>query len=356
MRPPLIAITQGDAAGIGPETIIQAYLQQPELLQGCFVVGDVATMRRASHLLTRPGQVPLPIVVMDKAEQTLSLPPRCLPLLALDNPPALAQFGSIQATAGHFAGRCILWAAEAALQGQIQAMVTAPIHKEALAAAGAPWDQFPGHTEMLQTAAARHAGCDISQLPVKMMLANDQLRTVLVSVHVALKEAIASINKDSILETLLVSHTALEKMLGRPPKIAVAGLNPHAGEGGRFGREEIDVIIPAIHTAQQKGLHVSGPYAPDTVFMRARNSSQKPGEFDAVIAMYHDQGLIPVKYLGIEDGVNVTLGLPLIRTSPDHGTAFDIAGTGKANPASMIQAIRVAKQFVAAKNSTNTTV
>jgi 4-hydroxythreonine-4-phosphate dehydrogenase len=143
-----------------------------------------------------------------------------------------------------------------------------------------------------------------------------------------------------------IAHGALERWLGRAPRLAVAGLNPHAGEGGLFGREEIDIIAPAVAQARQAGINASGPHAPDTVFMRAR---QKPGvqrEFDVVVAMYHDQGLIPVKYLGVEQGVNVTLGLPLIRTSPDHGTAMDVAGKGVADASSMVQAIRMAWQLV----------
>jgi 4-hydroxythreonine-4-phosphate dehydrogenase len=347
---PLIAITQGDGAGIGPEIIVRTFLQHPDATKGCFVVGDIATLRRASRLLAAPGQPALAIAVIDHPEQAHFTPPRCLSVLALDAPPPLAQFGHVQAAAGAFAGRCILWAANAALQGQIQALVTAPIHKEALAAAGAPWNQFPGHTEMLQWAAAQHLQCEAHQLPVKMMLASDALRTVLVSVHVSLKNAIALLTQDRIFETIQVTHQALTQLLPHTPRIAVAGLNPHAGEGGLFGREEIELIAPAVFAAQQRGWQVSGPFAPDTVFMRARHGAQKVAEFDAVIAMYHDQGLIPVKYLGMEQGVNVTLGLPLIRTSPDHGTAFDIAGTGKADPSSMVQALRMAQQLIAAQH------
>jgi len=153
---------------------------------------------------------------------------------------------------------------------------------------------------------------------------------------------------DNVLQTLRITHEALGATLGRAPRIGVAGLNPHAGEGGLFGREEIDIIGPAIAAARAQGMNVSGPFAPDTVFMRARAKGGRPGEFDVVVAMYHDQGLIPVKYLGVDKGVNVTLGLPLVRTSPDHGTAFDIAGTGLANASSLIEAIRMAHQLVRA--------
>jgi 4-hydroxythreonine-4-phosphate dehydrogenase len=152
---------------------------------------------------------------------------------------------------------------------------------------------------------------------------------------------------ERVLETLMVTHAALGKLLGRPPHIGVAGLNPHAGEGGLFGREELDVIVPAIAAARASGCQVSGPWAPDTVFMRSRHTLDRAGAFDVVVAMYHDQGLIPVKYLGVEQGVNVTLGLPLVRTSPDHGTAFDIAGTGRADPSSLVAALRAARQLIA---------
>ena len=172
------------------------------------------------------------------------------------------------------------------------------------------------------------------------MLANDELRTVLVSIHVSLRQALEAVTQDRVLETLRITDRTLARALGRRPRIAVAGLNPHAGEGGLFGREELDVIVPAMQAAEREGLDLHGPFAPDTVFMRARR-----GEFDVVVAMYHDQGLIPVKYLGMEKGVNVTLGLPLVRTSPDHGTAFDLAGTGRADASSLLEALRMARRL-----------
>ena len=238
------------------------------------------------------------------------------------------------------------WAARAALQNKIAAVVTAPLHKEALSAAGAPFNAFPGHTELLQTEAARHANLPLAQMPVRMMLANDDLRTVLVSIHVSMRQALDAVTYDNVLQSLRITHQALSRLLGRPPKIGVAGLNPHAGEGGLFGREEIEVLQPCLSVAKQQGLDVHGPYAPDTVFMRARKQADGRREFDVVIAMYHDQGLIPVKYLGVEQGVNVTLGLPLVRTSPDHGTAMDLAGQGLADASSMVQAIRMAHRLV----------
>jgi 4-hydroxythreonine-4-phosphate dehydrogenase len=204
---------------------------------------------------------------------------------------------------------------------------------------------FPGHTELLQAEAAAHRGVPLAAMPVRMMLASDELRTVLVSIHLSLRDAIAAVTRDNVLQTLQITHAALLRSLGRVPRMAVAGLNPHAGEGGLFGREEIDSIAPAIADARALGMDVHGPLAPDTVFMRARHTAQRAGEFDVVLAMYHDQGLIPVKYLGVDKGVNVTLGLPLVRTSPDHGTAFDIAGQGIADAASLVEAVRVARQM-----------
>jgi 4-hydroxythreonine-4-phosphate dehydrogenase len=222
-------------------------------------------------------------------------------------------------------------------------VVTAPLHKEALAAAGVA---YPGHTELLQAEAAAHLGRSIAEVPVRMMLASPALRVVLVSIHVSLRQAIEAVTFENVLQTLRITHAALSRALGHPPRIAVAGLNPHAGEGGLFGREEIDFIAPAVAAARAEGMQVEGPRAPDTIFMRARHAPDHPGEFDVVVAMYHDQGLIPVKYLGLDEGVNVTLGLPLVRTSPDHGTAFDIAGSGRADPASLLAAVRSARSLV----------
>jgi 4-hydroxythreonine-4-phosphate dehydrogenase len=344
MQQPIV-ITMGDAAGIGPEIIAKAFREQPELMAGCFVAGDVQTLRRAAGAVAGAGQVALPVAVLTAPDQALEVPLQCIPVVQVGAALAPITWGAISAVAGEFAGRCVLWAADAALRGDVAAMVTAPLHKEALSAAGAPYDCFPGHTEMLQARAALFLGRSVAQVPVRMMLANDELRTVLVSIHVSLRDAIDAVTFDNVLETLRITHAALSKVLGRAPRIAVAGLNPHAGEGGLFGREELDVIFPAIQAARDMGCVVSGPWAPDTVFMRARHQPSQPGEFDVVVAMYHDQGLIPVKYLGVEKGVNVTLGLPLVRTSPDHGTAFDIAGTGRADPSSLMEAVRMARQL-----------
>ena len=340
-----VALTQGDPAGIGPETIVKAFLSEPELTAGVLVVGQPEVLRRAARAVQQAqegGLSMLPVVLLSDPADLAVCPPRCLPVLdpGTPVPDGLPQWGQVSAQAGRQAADAVLWAARAALRGEVAAVVTAPLHKEALHAAGVA---FPGHTELLQAEAAAHAGVGLERMPVRMMLANQELRTVLVSIHVSLRQAIEAVTYDNVLDTLRIAQASLLRLLGRPPRIAVAGLNPHAGEGGLFGREELDIIEPAVLAARALGIQATGPVAPDTVYMRARR-----GEFDVVVAMYHDQGLIPVKYLGVEEGVNVTLGLPLVRTSPDHGTAFDIAGTGQADPSSLIEALRMAKRLILA--------
>ena len=326
-----IAVTQGDACGIGPEIIAKLF-RTPQSV-GCFVIGDVAVQRRA--VASTGGG--LAVAVIERAADALDVPPGCIPVLV---PPGLpvdlmaAPIGQVDARAGAAAARCIEQAVRLARGAEIAAIVTAPIHKEALSAAGVA---FPGHTEMLQ-ALSVDAGAPLP--PVRMMLANDELRTVLVTIHLSLRRAIDAVTFDAVLQTLRISQQAAAGW-GQPvPRIAVAGLNPHAGEGGLFGDEEIRIIRPAIDAARAEGIDASGPFAPDTVFMRARR-----GEFDLVVAMTHDHGLIPVKYLGVEQGVNVTLGLPFVRTSPDHGTAFDIAGTGRADASSLLAALQMARRL-----------
>jgi len=315
--PKPLLLTMGDPAGVGPELIALLCRDQPALAERCLVVGDAATLARACACI---GSAPLAIPVI----QATSLP-------------APVPWGQVSAEAGRAAADCITWATREVLAGRAAGVVTAPIHKEALAAAGV---SYPGHTEMLQALAAEHLGLPMAQLPVRMMLANPELKTVLVSIHVSLRQAIDAVTQDNVLQTVRITAAHWARLGLAPPRIAVAGLNPHAGEGGLFGREEIEVIAPAVAQARAEGLDVSGPHAPDTVFMRARE-----GAFDVVVAMYHDQGLIPVKYMGLAHGVNVTLGLPLLRTSPDHGTAFDLAGTGRADPSSLIAATALAAQM-----------
>jgi 4-hydroxythreonine-4-phosphate dehydrogenase len=342
-------LTMGDVAGIGPEIIALAYRDHWQDLRGCVVAGDVAAMRRAAQVVG--GFVP--VAVLGALDEVADVPPRCIPVMqacqafgAMDSMADVPAFGRIDARAGRAAAECIAWATAHALHGRAAGLVTAPIHKEAFHAAGLT--AYPGHTEYLQALAAQHQGCTVAQLPVRMMLANPELQTVLLSIHVPLRAALEAVTVPHMLQTLTLIHAhaawlARGRNVTREPlRVAVAGLNPHAGEGGLLGREEIDIIAPAIAQAQAMGWDVRGPIAPDTVFMRART-----GEFDVVLAMYHDQGLIPVKYLGVDHGVNVTLGLPFIRSSPDHGTAFDVAGQGIAKPDSLLAAVAWATQAAA---------
>lgn len=321
MKP--LLVTLGDPVGIGPEIIVQA--ARAGELDDAVVFGDLRVLQRAAA-----GGGP-PIAVLESPRDPA--PPGALKLWPVPGLPAgLADlpWGRIDARAGAAAARCIEAAVAAVQAGDGRAIVTAPIHKEALAAAGVP---YPGHTEMLQALAD-----PAHPPPVRMMLANPELRVVLATIHVSLREAIDALDFDTVLATIRIAHHAARAWGQARPRIAVAGLNPHAGEGGLFGDEEVRFIAPAVQAARAEGIDVQGPFAPDTVFMRARR-----GAFDLVVAMTHDHGLIPVKYLGVEEGVNVTLGLPFVRTSPDHGTAFDIAGSGRADPASLVAALRMAR-------------
>jgi 4-hydroxythreonine-4-phosphate dehydrogenase len=318
---PPILITMGDPVGIGPETVVRAF--RDGAAQDCVVVGDAAVMARAAALVG--GSVP---IVRLRAPHD-DVAQAGLPVW---QPPALADglaalpWGQVHAAAGQAAADSVVAAARAVMAGRGAALVTAPLNKAALAAAGV---DFPGHTEMLQALAGG--------VPVRMMLANDELRVVLVTIHQSLRSAIDAVTFDAVLGTLRIAQAS-----GYGRRIAVAGLNPHAGEDGLFGDEEQRIIGPAVAAARAEGIDAHGPFAPDTVFMRARR-----GEFELVVAMTHDHGLIPVKYLGVEQGVNVTLGLPFVRTSPDHGTAFDIAGQGVADASSLKAAITWARRAVA---------
>ena len=332
-----VAITLGDAAGIGPEIIAKTF-SHPSAASGCVVFGDARIMQHALHLLKLGPK--LSVAVISDLTQAMNLPAGVIPVwqvgAEIDPPP----WGQVSAATGRLAADSVRAAAQAALNGLVQAVVTAPLNKTALAAAG---EGFPGHTELLQSLAANHLGVSVDQLPVRMMLANPELRTVLVSIHVSLRQAIEAVTVDNVLQTLGIAHNSLRNAQGGPPRLALAGLNPHAGEGGLMGREEIDILEPALELARSLGIDASGPYPPDTVFMRARASHGQANAIDAVVAMYHDQGLIPVKYMGLAHGVNVTLGLPFVRTSPDHGTAYDIAGQGVADPSSLLAALAMAR-------------
>jgi 4-hydroxythreonine-4-phosphate dehydrogenase len=330
MRP--LLLTMGDACGIGPEIVLRAAMRDDA--GALLLVGDVTVLRRAAALL--PADARWPMAVLDAPADLRACPPRCV---AVWQPPGLPggldalPWGRVDARAGAAAAACVEAAVALVERGDARALVTAPLHKEALAAAGVA---HPGHTEMLQALAA-HGG---PLPPVRMMLANDELKVVLVTIHLSLRAAIDAVSFERVLQTLRIANAAAAAWGQRAPRIAVAGLNPHAGEGGLFGDEELRVIAPAVAAARAEGIDAAGPFAPDTVFMRARR-----GDFDLVVAMTHDHGLIAVKLLGVERGVNVTLGLPFVRTSPDHGTAFDIAGQGVADPTSLLQAIAWARRL-----------
>lgn len=319
-----IAITLGDPSGIGPEITARVAADRTLPVRP-IVIGDATLMRQTVEALGLQTTV----TAIDEPEAAL-LSDNTIEVLQVGEPLETVATGKICARSGQAAFDYIRTAIELAKQGRVAAIVTAPIHKQALAAAGIG---YPGHTEML----ADFGGAS----DVAMMLANQSLRVVLVTVHCALSVAIKQITQKNVLKTIRLAHEGARQFGIARPRIAVAGLNPHAGEGGLLGHEEIAIIAPAIAEAREAGMEASGPWPGDTVFMQARQ-----GRFDVVVAQYHDQGLIPVKYLGLDEGVNITLGLPFIRTSPDHGTAFDIAGLGIANPASLRAALLRAQLLV----------
>jgi len=320
---PPLAVTMGDPSGIGPEIVAKMFLRRPERRRW-IVVGDLLVMKHAFRTLG--AEVPLRTI---SAIGDAVFEGDVMNVLASSRLADLPPVGKVSAVSGQAAFDAIISAIRLARDDHVSGIVTAPIHKESLAAAG---QSYPGHTEIL----ADHGG----GVRVAMMLANEDIRTVLVTIHCSLLEAIRRADFAAQLDAIRLAHTGARALGIVSPRVAVAGLNPHAGEGGLFGDEEISIIRPAIEAARAEGIDASGPWPGDTVFMQARK-----GRFDIVVAQYHDQGLIPVKYLGVEKGVNVTLGLPFIRTSPDHGTAFDIAGTGAADPTSLETAFDYALQL-----------
>lgn len=324
-----LAVSLGDPAGIGPEIAVRAVIASDA--PPCVLLGQRSVAERALSLVAPDHQLQ---VVAHPGEAPLSASHL---RLVETGTPGLVPYGAVSAQAGAAAFDAIRAGIGLCLSGEASGLVTAPIHKEALSAAGVP---FPGHTEML----AHYAG----GVEVAMMLANDVIRTVLVTIHVALSKAVELADFDANLRAIRLAHEGCRAFGIAQPRVAVAGLNPHAGEGGLFGREEIEIISPAIEAAKAEGIDASGPWPGDTVFMQARK-----GRFDVVVAQYHDQGLIPVKYLGLEEGVNITLGLPFVRTSPDHGTAFDIAGKGIADAGSMRLALRQAEVMAQARLRTS---
>ncbi len=330
MNRPILAITMGDPAGVGPEIVVKA-LAHAALYERCrpLVIGDQRMLARAAGwVATAPYFDPIP----EPAAGHYSAGTITLLDLANADPAALAP-GQLAAAAGRAAVDYVFRACDLALVDAVQAVVTAPLNKAAMHLAGYT---YAGHTELLteRTHAQR----------VSMLLTGPKLRVVHVSTHVALAEAIRRVTTGRVGEVIELAYQSCRALGVAEPRIAVAGLNPHAGEAGIFGDQEAREIQPAIDAARARGLQVSDPQPPDTVFLRAVK-----GEFDIVVAMYHDQGHIPMKLLAFDSGVNVSMGLPIIRTSVDHGTAFDIAGTGKASEESLLAAIDVALQMVAAK-------
>lgn len=328
---PLIAITTGDPAGIGPEVVLKA-LGHPAVYAQCrpLVVGDVRALRRALAWLPCPD---LTLRVVSRPDEGAYVAGTVDVLDLHDVDPADCPVGEVSAAGGRAAVDAVFRACDLAMAGDVDAMATAPLNKAAMNLAGF---HFAGHTELLteRTGATR----------VSMLLIGEGLRVVHVSTHVSLAEAIRRVTPERVEAVIDIAAEACAALGIVAPRIAIAGLNPHAGEGGLFGNEEERFIRPAIEAARQRGLNVSDPQPPDTVFLRA-----KKGEFDIVVAMYHDQGHIPMKLLAFDSGVNVSVGLPIVRTSVDHGTAFDIAGTGKASEASMLAAIEVAVQMARAR-------
>jgi len=310
----------GDPCGIGPEIIAKLYADATPL-PSTLVLGDAGLIKRAIQLLA----LPLSLNVIDSPEE-FQITPNTINVISLSRLPEDLPFGQLDARAGKAAFDYIRAAIDLALQKRIRAIVTAPINKEALRLADI---HYPGHTEIL----ADFSGTK----DFAMMLMNNDLRVILVTIHVSLREALEQVTIESELRTIRLAHHAMTQLGITQTRIAVAGLNPHAGEHGLFGSEDDAIIRPAIQQAQAEGIEASGPWPGDTVFMHTRQ-----GRFDIVVAQYHDQGLIPVKYLGVDEGVNVTVGLPFVRTSVDHGTAFDIAGTGRASYASLRVAVEQA--------------
>lgn len=329
---PLLAITMGDPSGVGPEIILKA-LADVAVFDRCrpLVIGDRRILERAAVWT----DVMLPVEIITELDSGL-YQPGSLPLMDLSNAPLdQCPVGQISPASGRAAVEYVFRACDLALSGQADALVTAPLNKAAMNQAGYA---YAGHTELL----AERTGAS----KVSMLLTGSNLRVVHVSTHVSLEEAIRRVTRARVEEVIDLANRSARALGFARPRIAVAGLNPHAGEGGLFGDQETREIVPAIHAARQRGLDVSDPQPPDTVFLRAVR-----GEYDIVVAMYHDQGHIPMKLLGFDEGVNVSIGLPIIRTSVDHGTAFDIAGTGKASERSLLAAIDVAVRMVAARGA-----
>jgi 4-phospho-D-threonate 3-dehydrogenase / 4-phospho-D-erythronate 3-dehydrogenase len=330
---PAIAVTMGDPSGIGPEIVVRA-VASPEVaaFSRLLVLGDRGALERAiagCNVDLRIEEAEVPPAVAKPG------------VLYLRSVAELAESERVLArpsvAGGDAAYRSIRQAAELCMEGTTSAMATAPINKEALNRAG---HHYPGHTELLAELT--------DTADFVMMLAGERLRVSLVTIHEALSAVPRLVTYGKVLSTIRITHTDVDRYFRRNPRIAVLALNPHCGEGGMFGDEETRVIRPAVEQARREGIDAVGPLSADTLYHFAAR-----GEYDAVVAMYHDQGLIPLKLLHFDDGVNITLGLPIIRTSVDHGTAYELAGTGKASAASMIAAVRTAAAMAGVRAATS---
>ena len=319
----VVAITMGDAAGIGPEITLKALATKEMTGKPVIIVGCLTTFRKEQALL---GLSEFDLVAVKHPDEANF---RSGVIHIIDEPlkqPDQLEMGEIQSQAGDCAYRCIKKATVLALEGAVHAIATAPLNKAALHAGG---HKYPGHTELL----AELTDTD----DFAMVLYTDRLRVIHVSTHIALSHFLATMNADRLRKVIEIANNFLIRIGHEKPRIAVAGVNPHAGESGLFGSEEIKIINPVVREMQELGYDINGACPPDTVFLQAVE-----GAYDMVVAQYHDQGHIPLKLLGFHDGVNITAGLPFIRTSADHGTAFDIAGKGIAKPDSMLESLRLA--------------
>ncbi|AEX24858.1 4-hydroxythreonine-4-phosphate dehydrogenase PdxA [Vibrio natriegens] len=319
----VIGITMGDPAGIGPEIILKALAEDSLSGTNCVVIGSVEVLEEVLKQDLAPSQE---INVINKvSEANFSTGVVNVIDIPLEDIGSF-KIGTVQAQAGDLAYRCIEVATSLALDGEISAIATAPLNKEALHLAG---HNYPGHTELLAKLT--------DTKDYAMVLYTDTLRVIHVTTHIALLKFLETLNQNRVNTVIKIADEFMKKAGFETPRIAVAGVNPHAGENGLFGTEEIEVLNPCIETMKKEGVDVYGPCPPDTVFLQASQ-----GQYDIVVAMYHDQGHIPLKLMGFYDGVNITAGLPFFRTSADHGTAFDIAWSGKANPESMIKSVELA--------------
>ncbi|EGA9156875.1 D-threonate 4-phosphate dehydrogenase [Salmonella enterica subsp. enterica serovar Kirkee] len=326
METKTVAITMGDPAGIGPEIIVKALSEDGLNGAPLVVIGCLTTLKRLQAKGITPN---VELRAIERVAEARFAPGI---IHVIDEPlaqPEALEAGKVQAQAGDLAYRCVKRATELALRGDVQAIATAPLNKEALHLAG---HNYPGHTELFAT--LTHSR------DYAMVLYTDKLKVIHVSTHIALRKFLDTLSTTRVETVIGIADTFLKRVGYVKPRIAVAGVNPHAGENGLFGDEETRILTPAITDARAKGMDVYGPCPPDTVFLQAYE-----GQYDMVVAMYHDQGHIPLKLLGFYDGVNITAGLPFIRTSADHGTAFDIAWTGKAKSESMAVSIKLAMQL-----------